>query len=57
MLTSYMPGKTAEQKREQAVAVLARMVGAIIISRLLGRKQASDDMLSAARKALALPSQ
>lgn len=56
MLASFMPGKTAEQKREQAMAMLAQMVGAIIISRVLGRKAASEEMLKAARNALTLSS-
>jgi len=55
-LAAYMPGKTQELQKEQAMALLAQMVGAIVISRVLGRKGMSEEVLVAARKAVMLPS-
>ena len=55
-LASYMPAGTTEEKREKAMALLSQMVGAIVISRVLGRKSLSEDMLRAARHALKLSS-
>ena len=52
MLTAFMPAKSAEQKKEKAMALLAQMVGALVIGRMLGRKSASDELLAAVRKAL-----
>ena len=51
-LASFMPGQTPGHRKTQAMALLAQMVGAIVISRVLGRKATSDDVLNAARHAL-----
>lgn len=52
-LASFMPG-SLEQKRRKALALLTQLVGAIVLARALGRKALSDEILSAARNALAL---
>jgi TetR/AcrR family transcriptional repressor of nem operon len=54
-ITPFMPGDTPALKTEKAQAVLAQMVGAVVLARALGRNPMSEEILAAARKAIDLP--
>lgn len=53
----FMPGETPEEKKEKAQAVLAQMVGAVVLARALGCAPLSEEILAAARNAIDLPAQ
>jgi TetR/AcrR family transcriptional regulator, transcriptional repressor for nem operon len=55
VLASFMPGEDTATRRDKAAALLAQLVGAIVLSRVLGRSPASDTILNAARNAVGLP--
>jgi TetR/AcrR family transcriptional regulator, transcriptional repressor for nem operon len=48
-------GATADQRREQAIAVLAAMVGAIVIARAVEDRELSDRILLTVRRKLMKP--
>lgn len=49
----FMPAKSQEQKRDQALALLAQLVGAIVLARAFGRDAMSEEILHAVRVAVA----
>jgi TetR/AcrR family transcriptional repressor of nem operon len=49
-LESLVPGRAARERREQALALSARLVGAILLSRALADEALSDRLLAAARR-------
>lgn len=51
-LAGFMPGN-ARQRRRRAIAVLAQLVGALVMARAVGRESVSDEILAAARDSIA----
>jgi TetR/AcrR family transcriptional repressor of nem operon len=54
VLASFLPGT---ERRQRAQALLAQLVGAIVLARALGRSVQSAEILEAVRAAIALPGQ
>jgi TetR/AcrR family transcriptional repressor of nem operon len=54
VLASFLPGT---KRRQRAQALLAQLVGAIVLARALGRSVQSAEILEAVRAAIALPGQ
>ncbi len=52
MLAEQIPGRSRKAARQQAMATLSMMVGAMILSRASGAGELSDDLLAAGRDAL-----
>ena len=57
VLSTLMPGKTANQQREQAIAMFTQWVGSLILSRATAGKELSDEILEVARNSPILASQ
>jgi TetR/AcrR family transcriptional repressor of nem operon len=55
VLANSLPGSDRARRHEQALALMAQLVGAIVLSRALGSSSLSEDILDAVRKASALP--
>lgn len=51
-LQDQMPGDSAAEKREQALAMLSTLVGALLLSRAVGDAGLSRELRDAARKSL-----
>lgn len=51
-LARFLPGSSVEHKRQDAIGLLARLVGAIVLARALGREPLSDEVLAAVRAGL-----
>ena len=52
VLDSVMPGRAAARRRECALAVLATMVGGVVLARAVDDPELSDSILAAARASL-----
>ncbi|WOH84755.1 TetR/AcrR family transcriptional regulator [Bradyrhizobium sp. BEA-2-5] len=52
MMTDYIPNMPRKAARKQAIATLATMMGTIVMSRIAGSGEMSDEILSAGREAV-----
>ena len=52
LLVGLMPGRSAAARREKALATMAGLVGALVLSRAVDDRQLSSEILSAASKQL-----
>jgi TetR/AcrR family transcriptional repressor of nem operon len=52
-LTAFTPGGSADEKKEKAMTLLSKLVGAIVLSRVMGHGPKSDELLAAVRKSVA----
>ena len=52
-LTRLAPGKSAAQKRKQAIATFAGMVGAMVLARAVNEPELSDEILETVAESLA----
>lgn len=55
VLENSLPGADRARRHEQALTLMAQLVGAIVLSRALGASSVSEEILDAVRKASALP--
>lgn len=55
MISEMMPDLSPEEARKQAMASLATMMGALVLSRIAGTGEFSDEILGAGRDALLNP--
>lgn len=55
ILAETMPDKDPEARRQNAVLAFTAMVGAVMLSRAIGDRELSDEVLVASRKFLANP--
>lgn len=53
LLASLMPGESAEQRRQAAMAAFATLIGTLVLSRIADDPALSDELLEAGRTALA----
>ncbi|WP_413990845.1 TetR/AcrR family transcriptional regulator [Labrys okinawensis] len=51
-LSRFMPGRVADRRREQAMAGLATMLGAVVLARAVDDPHLSEEILAAARRVL-----
>lgn len=51
-LSSVMPGRSDEERRANALASYATLIGALVLSRMVEDKELSEEVLTAARAAL-----
>ncbi len=52
MLAEQLPGATPKAARKQAMATLATMMGTLVLSRIAGSGEFSDEILGAGRDAV-----
>jgi TetR/AcrR family transcriptional repressor of nem operon len=55
ILEQSVPGQSPEQRRKAALAAMAQMVGAVVLSRIVDDEALSDEILSAAKSHLIDP--
>src|SRR2546430_5223297 len=55
MLVRMVPGRSAEARRERALATMAGLVGALILSRAVDDSELSDQILEASAKTFGRP--
>jgi TetR/AcrR family transcriptional repressor of nem operon len=55
VLAGFLPGADPAERRKRAQALMAQLVGAIVLARALGRSVQSAEILEAVRAAIALP--
>jgi len=54
-LRSLLPGRSAAARREKALATMAGLVGALVLSRAVDDPELSDEILDAASATFAQP--
>jgi len=55
VLSGFLPGEDPARRRSRALALMAQLVGAIVLSRALGHSLLSDEILDVVRAAIRRP--
>ena len=55
VLSGFLPGADASVRRKRALALMAQLVGAIVLARAFGRGDLSSEILDVVRAAVVLP--